>query len=62
MKGFQKVALAKGETKTIHFELTEEDLKFYNSNLEYVAEAGEFEVFVGTNSDTQMKLNFELVK
>ncbi len=62
LKGFQKVAITKGEIKTISFELTEEDLKFYNSDLEFVAETGEFEVFVGTNSDTQMKLNFELVK
>lgn len=62
LKGFQKVAIKKGETKNISFELTEEDLKFYNSNLDFVAEAGEFEVFVGTNSDTQMKLKFELVK
>jgi beta-glucosidase len=62
LKGFQKVMINKGDTKTISFELTEEDLKFYNSNLDFVAEAGEFEVFVGTNSDTQIKLQFELVK
>lgn len=60
LKGFQKVSIKKGETKTISFKLTVEDLKFYNSNLDFVAEPGQFEVFVGTNSDTTMKSEFEL--
>lgn len=62
LKAFRKVTLKKGETQILQFDLTEEDLKFYNSNLDFVAEPGTFEVFVGTNSDTQMKLKFELVK
>lgn len=61
LKGFQKVNIKKGETKAITFHLTVEDLKFYNSNLDFVAEPGDFEVFVGTNSDTQMKVGFELM-
>ncbi|WP_163514815.1 beta-glucosidase BglX [Gelidibacter japonicus] len=60
LKGFEKVEIKKGETKTIRFNLTVEDLKFYNSNLDFVAEPGQFEVFVGTNSDTTMKTGFEL--
>ena len=60
LKGFQKVEIKKGETKTITFKLTVEDLKFYDYNLDFVAEPGLFEVFVGTNSDTQMKAEFEL--
>lgn len=62
LKGFQKIEIKKGETKTITFTLTEEDLKFYNQNLDFVAEPGKFEVFVGTNSDTKNKEEFELVK
>ncbi len=62
LKGFQKVEIRKGETKTITFQITEEDLKFYNSTLDFVAEPGTFEVFVGTNSDTTMKVEFELTK
>jgi beta-glucosidase len=62
LKGFQKIELAKGETKTVTFKLTVEDLKFYNSNLDFVAEPGDFLVFVGTNSDTDLKSQFELVK
>tara|TARA_R110000868_G_scaffold19484_6_gene83837 strand:+ start:2198 stop:4519 length:2322 start_codon:yes stop_codon:yes gene_type:complete len=62
LKGFQKIELKQGETKTVTFKLTIEDLKFYNSNLDFVAEPGKFEVFVGTNSDTNIKSDFELVK
>lgn len=62
LKGFQKVEIKKGETKTVTFTLTEEDLKFYNQNLDFVAESGKFEVFVGANSDTKNKIEFELVK
>ncbi|SFU30846.1 beta-glucosidase [Pustulibacterium marinum] len=60
LKGFQKVMIKKGTTKTVTFTLTAEDLKFYNYNLDFVAEPGEFEVFVGTNSDTEMKKSFTL--
>lgn len=62
LKGFQKIALKKGEKQTVSFEITEEDLKFYNSALEFVAEPGMFDVFIGTNSDTTEKVQFELVK
>jgi beta-glucosidase len=61
LKGFQKVEIKKGETKTISFTITENDLKFYNQNLNFAAESGAFEVFVGTNSDTNNKTMFELV-
>ncbi|MEO6347336.1 MAG: beta-glucosidase BglX [Aquaticitalea sp.] len=60
LKGFQKIEMKKGQTKIVTFKLTVEDLKFYNSNLDFVAEPGTFEVFVGTNSDTTMKAEFEL--
>jgi beta-glucosidase len=60
LKGFQKIEMKKGETKTVTFKVTVDDLKFYNYNLDFVAEPGQFEVFVGTNSDTTMKAGFEL--
>ncbi|SMB98307.1 glycoside hydrolase family 3 domain protein [Hymenobacter roseosalivarius DSM 11622] len=50
LKGFQKVALKKGESKTLTFRLTPDDLKFYNNELRFVSEPGDFQVFVGTNS------------
>ena len=62
LKGFQKVEIKKGETKTVTFKLTVEDLKFYNSTLDFVAEPGAFQVFIGTNSDTKMMKAFELTK
>lgn len=62
LKGFEKINLKKGETKTVSFEISSEDLKFYNIDMKNVAEAGDFEVFVGENSDTDRKANFELVK
>lgn len=62
LKGFQKVEIKKGETKTVSFILSEEDLKFYNQNLEFKSEPGLFEVFVGGDSTTKNKDEFELVK
>jgi beta-glucosidase len=61
LKGFQKIELKKGEKQTVTFEISVEDLKFYNSDLQFVAEPGQFEVFVGGNSDADKKVSFELV-
>lgn len=60
LKGFQKIDIKKGTTETVTFELSEEDLKFYNSDLNFVSEAGQFEIFVGPNSDTSNKILIEL--
>ncbi|MET4105108.1 beta-glucosidase BglX [Hymenobacter sp. UYP22] len=55
LKGFQKIMLKKGESRTLTFRLTPEDLKFYNTDLQFVAEPGDFQVMVGGNSrDVQM--------
>lgn len=61
LKGFKKISLKKGETKTVNFEITVEDLKFYNSDLQFVAEPGRFQLFIGTNSETSDKIEFDLV-
>lgn len=61
LKGFQKIALKKGEKQTVTFEINIEDLKFYNSDLQFVAEPGLFEVFVGGNSNADNKVSFNLV-
>ncbi|MCT3920846.1 beta-glucosidase BglX [Elizabethkingia anophelis] len=50
LKGFQKVFLKAGESKKVSFAITPEDLKFYNSELKYDWEAGEFDIMIGTNS------------
>ncbi len=51
LKGFQKIFLEPGEMKAVAFNLTPEDLKFYNSDLKYVWEPGEFIIHIGTNSN-----------
>ena len=60
LKGFKKVLIPKGETKTVTFNLTYDDLKFYNYNIDFIAEPGDFQVFVGTNSDTDNMATFVL--
>ncbi len=50
LKGFQKVALKAGETKTVSFSISPEDLKFYNYDLKYDWEPGEFVIMIGGNS------------
>jgi beta-glucosidase len=61
LKGFQKINLKKGEKQTVTFEISAEDLKFYNSDLQFVAEPGEFDIFVGKDSNTDIKTRIELV-
>lgn len=62
LKGFEKVFIAKGETKTVTFTITPGDLAFYNYNLEFKAEPGEFIVFVGGNSNAENSVEFTLVE
>jgi beta-glucosidase len=50
LKGFQKISLNPGETKDVEFKITPEELKFFNSDLKYDWESGEFIVQIGTNS------------
>ena len=50
LKDFQKIFLKKGETKTVKFIITVDDLKFYDNELKYDWEPGEFEIMIGTNS------------
>ena len=52
LKGFQKIFLKKGESKTVSFSISPEDLKFYNNDLVYDWEAGDFEIMIGTSSET----------
>ena len=56
LKGFNKIELAAGESKTVSFEVTPALLKFYNSDLKFDWEAGEFEIMVGPNSKEVKKV------
>ena len=50
LKGFERIHLKKGESKVVKFEITDDLLKFYNSQLEYVLEPGDFEIMIGPDS------------
>ena len=58
LKDFEKIALAPGETSTVTFYLSREDLEFYNIDMNWTVEPGEFKVFVGTNSRDVKEANF----
>lgn len=61
LKGFRKIKLLAGESMEVHFTLSSGDLSFFNGLLEEVAEAGEFELFIGSNSNTGNKSTFTLI-
>lgn len=60
LKGFKKIFLKKGESQTVTFTLTPEDLKFYDTQMNYIYEPGEFEFFAGGRSDLPFTHTFEL--
>lgn len=62
LKGFEKIFLQPGESRTIHFPIDAAMLRFYNADLQWVAEPGEFEVMIGTNSRDVQTARFTLNK
>ena len=61
LKGFEKIFLKAGESKKVSFKITPELLKFYNYNLDFVCESGDFEVMIGRNSQDVKKAAFKLL-
>ncbi|TPG80457.1 beta-glucosidase BglX [Pseudomonas arsenicoxydans] len=61
LKNFQKVMLKAGEQKVVHFTITEDDLKFYNTQLKFAAEPGKFNVQIGLDSQDVTQQSFELL-
>ena len=62
LKGFQKIDLKAGESKTVSFKITPDDLKFYNSDLKYDWEPGEFVIMIGTNSNEVKSASVNWIK
>lgn len=62
LKGFQRIHLAAGESREISFDITPEMLKFYNAELRYVIEPGDFQIMVGGNSKEVKTLNLTVKK
>jgi len=60
LRGFQKIELKAGASKTVSFDITVNDLKYYNYELKYVAEPGDFKIFIGGNSRDVKEANFKL--
>lgn len=60
LKGFEKISLQPGEKKKVEFAITPELLKFYNSDLNFVCEPGDFDVMIGTNSRDVKTARFTL--
>ena len=52
LKGFDKIFLKAGESKTVSFKITPELLRFYDYELNYVAEPGDFDIMIGGNSQS----------
>jgi beta-glucosidase len=64
LKGFQKVGLEAGETKTVALDITPESLAFWDINMKYVVEPGDFEIMVGNSSrdDDLQKVILRVIK
>ncbi|MEG1007366.1 MAG: beta-glucosidase BglX [Bacteroides sp.] len=60
LKGFEKVFLKAGESRKISFKITPELLKFYNYDLQFVCEPGEFDLMIGGNSQEVKTTRFVL--
>lgn len=60
LKGFQKIFLKKGESKQVSFNINVDMLKFYNEQLQYIYEQGDFKVYIGTNSQDVKEAAFTL--
>ncbi len=61
LKGFQKISLKPGESRKVTFTIGINDLKFYNSDLKWVAEPGDFKVFIGSSSADVKEAAFKLL-
>lgn len=60
LKGYEKLFLKAGESKNVRFKITPEMLRFYNYDIEYVYEPGEFDVMIGSNSRDVLTKRFIL--
>ena len=62
LKDFKRITLKPGETQKVTFELITEQLKFWNNEREYLLESGDFNVWIGKNSDTGLLGEFKVIK
>jgi beta-glucosidase len=60
LKGFTRVGLRAGESKTVGFTITKDLLAYYNRQMKRVAEPGVYELIVGTSSDQVQTVNYSV--
>ena len=60
LKGFQKIFLKKGENKQVSFAIDVNELKFYDDQLKYIYEPGDFKIYIGGNSQDLKEASFKL--
>jgi beta-glucosidase len=60
LKGFERVTLAPGETRTVTFELPVSELAFWNIDMDYVVEPGDFRLWVAGDSASGESVGFEV--
>ena len=60
-KDYKKVFVKAGESVKVDFEINEDSLKFYDYNMNYVSENGQFTIFIGKDSQTENYVQFDLV-
>lgn len=51
LRGFERISLEPGESKTVEFELSRDDFSLFNNNMEFILEPGEFEIMLGSSSE-----------
>ena len=61
LKAFEKVLIKSGETKTIELTVPVSSLGFYNIDMDYVVESGDFDIYVEKNADSGLKAEFKVV-
>ena len=61
LKGFERVRLQPGESRTVSFEVSSADLAFYGQDMELITEPGDFHVWIGGSSDAALQASFALV-
>ena len=62
LKGFKRVFLEPGATKTVDFDLHTDDVAFYGRNMQRMTEPGEFHVWIGGSSETELRSEFRIVE
>ncbi|AZA83363.1 beta-glucosidase BglX [Chryseobacterium lactis] len=62
LKGFEKIFVKKGESKMVDFKITTEDLKFFDDELNFDWEGGEFDIMIGTDSQNLQTKRINWVK